>query len=489
MRHLLSLSIGPVQDFIAAARRTADLHAGSQLLQRVVQAAAETLPAPSASSWGVGRVFPVTLGSGGSNKLLAVVGDDPAAAAAKAEQAAKAALSAAWADARDAMGSQAVAVIDDDRAQRQVQEFLEFYAAWVPVTEATYPQARLEVEALLAGTKSLRAFRQQCGDDARIANSALDPARPNVLARAGKSSVPEKLVDVAPLWLKSTELLDAVSLLKRALSARGSATRLGRVLSTRELAQRTKEPGYSGDLDTEPEFAYFAVLVADGDRMGERLGGFTSPATHRLFAEKLNAFSRAAAVHVEAADGQLVYAGGDDVLALLPVKGVVGCARRLAEEFATQTASATLSVGVAIVHYKEPLTVSVARARDAEHAAKVERNSLAVAVHKRSGNPVIFTERWPDSAASAEGFLSRWIGHYDANRVSRSLGYVLRELALDFPSEASGDVLTGEVCRVLAHSESDPAVAVDVPPLADVDDLDRFVTLLLVSRFLSGVGS
>ncbi len=43
MTHLLSISIGPVQDFIAAARRTADLYAGSQILQELSKEAARYL--------------------------------------------------------------------------------------------------------------------------------------------------------------------------------------------------------------------------------------------------------------------------------------------------------------------------------------------------------------------------------------------------------------------------------------------------------------
>ncbi len=38
--HLIALSIGPVQDFIAAARRTRDLWFGSHMLSEIAKAAA-----------------------------------------------------------------------------------------------------------------------------------------------------------------------------------------------------------------------------------------------------------------------------------------------------------------------------------------------------------------------------------------------------------------------------------------------------------------
>ena len=228
--------------------------------------------------------------------------------------------------------------------------------------------------------------------------------------------------------------------------------------------------------------------------MGEQLDRHGIPATHRLLAQKLDGFSSRAAAEVADADGQLVYAGGDDVVAFVPVVRVVECAENLANAFAGFVPGATLSVGAAIGHYKEPLSVTLARAREAERAAKVNRNSLAVAVYKRAGNPVLHDEQWAlrdnptdGSRFRAEG-LSTWIGHYREDRVSHSLAFALRQLALEFPNnKAEGGVLAAEVVRVIRHSESKPAIVDDAPPIESVADLDGFVELLLVSRFLAGV--
>ena len=43
MKHLLAISIGPVQDFIAASRRTNDLYAGSTMLAELAKAVAHLL--------------------------------------------------------------------------------------------------------------------------------------------------------------------------------------------------------------------------------------------------------------------------------------------------------------------------------------------------------------------------------------------------------------------------------------------------------------
>ncbi|MEJ5370334.1 MAG: type III-B CRISPR-associated protein Cas10/Cmr2, partial [Bryobacteraceae bacterium] len=98
MTYLLSISIGPVQDFIAAARRTADLYAGSQILQEVCKAAAMSIH----ESGGM-LIFPSGPGADGANKILARVEGDPKQVSQKAETAARAKLWELWREALDAL--------------------------------------------------------------------------------------------------------------------------------------------------------------------------------------------------------------------------------------------------------------------------------------------------------------------------------------------------------------------------------------------------
>lgn len=484
---LLLLSIGPVQEFIAAARRTADLHAGSHLLECVVDAAAKTLPDPPPSGWGVGRVFPADTGNGGANKLLAIV-TSPEVAAQEAEAAARGVLMDAWNDAIKLLPGGATTFLGADqaaRALRQIEGFLEFYSVWLPVTKDDYEQTRQTCEAVLAATKAVRAFPQQPGDDAQIASSALDPTRPNVVAGRRVNAVPVSLRDRFPLWLKATELLDAVSLVKRALSIGPEDSHqlgLGAVLSTRDLAQRAVDPDYHSVEETEPGYTYFAILSADGDHMGARLSALATPDQHRVFSRTLDEFARAAKDVVNNHHGQLVYAGGDDVLAFLPVPFVLGCATELAEQFAAVTGG-TLSAGVAIVHYKEPLSLGLRRARAAEATAKITRNALAVALYKRGGTPTVYSESWP--SAGQHQLLSVWVAHHAAGKVTRSLGYSLRELATRLPPEIDPGVLNAEVRRVVEHSGSDKSVRDDLPDLKSLAELGNFITMLLVARFLT----
>lgn len=94
--HLLALTVGPVQDFIAAARRTRDLWFGSYLLSEVSKAAAKAVgdhvginklifPAPNNDA-DLQRGSPLNV----ANVILAEVGDsDPAPVAREAKEAAR----------------------------------------------------------------------------------------------------------------------------------------------------------------------------------------------------------------------------------------------------------------------------------------------------------------------------------------------------------------------------------------------------------------
>ena len=88
----------------------------------------------------------------------------------------------------------------------------------------------------------------------------------------------------------------------------------------------------------------------------------------------------------------LVYAGGDDVLAFLPVDQCMemstgGCMTRSPSSL-QPFGSVTLSVGLAIAHFMENLEDLLAYGREAEAAAKrPDRNGLAVQLHKRGGTP------------------------------------------------------------------------------------------------------
>jgi CRISPR-associated protein Cmr2 len=157
---------------------------------------------------------------------------------------------------------------------------------------------------------------------------------------------------------------------------------------------------------SEP-YPYVACLVADGDHMGRAIDRLGSVAEHRRFSEALARFAGEARRIVEQEHrGILVYAGGDDVLAFLPLSDALSCADDLRKGFvkamdaacASMTAEdrPTLSVGVGVGHVLESMGDLLTLGRQAERRAKGSRNTLAVLVDKRSGGTHPWQARWSE---------------------------------------------------------------------------------------------
>lgn len=131
----------------------------------------------------------------------------------------------------------------------------------------------------------------------------------------------------------------------------------------------------------------------------------------------------------------MIYAGGDDVLAILPARTALVCAGELSRTFRKNYEKpngeprrecllmgekASVSGGLAIVHYKEDLRFALEAARKAEKAAKnAGRDALQIAACRRSGEhatalcPWKFVDRldgWVQSFAQDDA-SDRWAYH------------------------------------------------------------------------------
>ncbi len=477
MSYLLAISVGPVQDFIAAARRTADLYAGSQLLLEVTKEIARFLEEKGAT-----LIFPSDAKQGGANKILVEVTGDPKHLVDQAKQAAKSILLRQWRfQVREFSNTDC---IDIDRARMQLEDFLEIYAAWVELGD--YKKSRESVERLLAGRKALRDFEQNIDDDTGIPKSPLDASRASVLRNF--ENVGDTTANGKQLRLRKNEFLDAISLLKRIYGARES----DRVIDTRTMARRAKTPNAMPDerlFEDEDSITelqpYYAILHADGDKMGALIETKNSAEEHRIFSSKLSSFAEGVQKIVEKHHGFKIYSGGDDVLAFLPVNTAIACARELADAFLQE---ASLSVGIAIVHYREPLSISLDYSRTAEKAAKNKSdkdpnnhgNRLAVALHTRGGAPMTVVEPWNKPE------LEKLLELYQKESVSKGVPYELKQLAREWEkTDLPMIALKAEAKRIAARKEG---VKLEIPELTSIKDLEIFANKLVLARFLSGLG-
>jgi len=218
--------------------------------------------------------------------------------------------------------------------------------------------------------------------------------------------------------------------------------------SVPKIAERNKIQ--KGEFDKKSKNPYVAILAFDGDEMGKWVSGaklpkliddqvaqvsqkareyleklpdsqniyrLLSPSYHLQFSEALANFAtKEAEKIVKKHGGQLIYAGGDDVLAMLPATKAIECARELRNTFRKSYSDdkdnkndkkyilpgnrMDVSVGLAIGHFKTPLQMLVREAQAAEKRAKsvYGRAAFAVSLYKRSGEIIHWGTKWDSNA-------------------------------------------------------------------------------------------
>lgn len=185
---------------------------------------------------------------------------------------------------------------------------------------------------------------------------------------------------------------------------------------------------------------YYAVIAMDGDEMGGWLAGEkipelrellhpklrdyfmglkdtradaglsarrpVGPALHAAISAALSTFASEVAPLIVAENlGTMIYSGGDDLLALCPAASALRCANALRDAFSgrddamgdgwracggrrriTMGGRASMSAGIAVVHYHDDLRIALETARDAQdRAKKAGRDRLCLVTARRSG--------------------------------------------------------------------------------------------------------
>ncbi|TQN28628.1 CRISPR-associated protein Cmr2 [Haloactinospora alba] len=188
-----------------------------------------------------------------------------------------------------------------------------------------------------------------------------------------------------------------------------------------ELLGHHRKGGSGETLPPSPPCAYLAVLVQDLDSMGRYLSGHpldpsmdrpqVSAAQHRLVSQRLQALAARQRAAVEDPDvrGRVVYAGGDDLLALLPADTALHAARRCHDEVPGDLP--TPSTALLFFHHAVPLQLALRRAREGLTAAKDARelkHGLSVEYLRSSSASDRHVGRWEDGPTSSlEVFLPR----------------------------------------------------------------------------------
>lgn len=248
---------------------------------------------------------------------------------------------------------------------------------------------------------------------------------------------------------------------------------------------------------------YYAILMMDGDKMGKLVNGSTlastwesvlhpdifqrlqsesfdalykknwdkifkqyprrllTPAIHAAISESLGDFAiYGVASIVNQNNGRLIYAGGDDVCAVMPVETVLETAQKIQRYYnsafqiikpdnsITQVRKTwkiekgklsinlgtgegiSISAGILLCHHKENLSMMIKAAHnllDSEAKEKSGRNVCAIELRKRSGGSRFFTRKWDDDTWKSFTTIGKAAGGNVNNieAVSKSLVYRL----------------------------------------------------------------
>lgn len=351
--------------------------------------------------------------------------------------------------------------------------------------------------------------------------------------------------------------------------------------STTELAGGRRDEEDDDPSADEPMGRYYAILLMDGDEMGKIVAGaprghvweevlaaplvnrirgadgerlrdaavadiwrsllsqerLLTPARHAAISEALGYFSTVTVPQViEKHEGELIYAGGDDVLALLPVRTVLKAAQELAQAYQWSFVGlapdpehrggpkagplahvtdkpgrlvihmgpkATISAGIAIVHHKSPFKWAL---KEAHYLLKdigkkkCGRAAFAVGLYKRGGGPALFGAKWSSGLLDTLNEVARAF-ETGGQDLSRGLAYHLDALQVGLkPLAARQDqALEAMLERLLEKSglsgqgskQQREALARNVAQLLRPQEHfhrgDRWIDPLLIARFLGEV--
>lgn len=146
---------------------------------------------------------------------------------------------------------------------------------------------------------------------------------------------------------------------------------------------------------------FYAILMMDGDSLGKDMSKRENQAA---ISNALAAFTQTVPKAVIDNNGFLIYAGGDDVLAILPLEDAIPCALNIRSKWKAAFKDSpgmlnekSISAGIVYAHMKLPLTQILKDThRLLEDVAKEEtgRDALAVRVWKPAGTQLTWSAKW-----------------------------------------------------------------------------------------------
>jgi len=503
-QYLFLFTIGPVQSFIAQARKTRDLYAGSQVLQDIIKAVMKF----AKERYKAEIIIPDPCSEAKPNRLLLSSNFDDDEKANDFGQDLERAAREKWIElAINSLIQAGVCSIGerinvecfDGRFYRellenhdskldlppgyrqQICDFLEVY--WVGIKRTgkdNYVDEYNNVQKLLAAIKNTRHFNQihepgarKCSLDgernALFYRKTANNRKPEFLQGQREGKVEANEIRHKKYLMNPGEALSAVSLAKRFYEKGQGFPSTAKISLSHALAKIRADSKDKEVLDAFEELfeketfdeqlyyednltknyfikhgyeteklepvkekhdkvktsfkehkqkfqKYYALIAFDGDDMGRVWSGeFLKDKVgleefQKILAKQLGEFAKEAEGIVDVHKGKTVYAGGDDFLGFVNLNSLFKVMKIIREKYDTVVSDRlhdmllpgnklSFSAGVAIAHYKEPLSIVLYEAHAAEAEAKdvfnkYGKNAFAISVLKHSGESRKCLFRW-----------------------------------------------------------------------------------------------
>lgn len=206
---------------------------------------------------------------------------------------------------------------------------------------------------------------------------------------------------------------------------------------------------------------YYALLIADGDSIGELFSSKKKKEEHRTLSTAISKFAVCVPPMIkEKYKGTCIYAGGEDVLAYLPLHTALDCARDLEKTFDGEIGmfsytdregnirKPTLSGAIIIAHHLTPLSEIFKLARSAEREAKKvkDKNTLVVVHNTRSGSKRRVKDKWSNLYKR----LIQLVEYINHDWISKGTAFELYQMHREFIElNISGEGIINEALRIV----------------------------------------
>lgn len=228
---------------------------------------------------------------------------------------------------------------------------------------------------------------------------------------------------------------------------------------------------------------YYAIIKLDGDDIGQVYTRRSDKKTHSDLSRKIAGFSNEAKKIIEKYDGMCIFAGGEDILAFLPISTAFAALKEIRLTFPKTLSSLssadqefTLSAGIVIAHLMTPLKPLLRRVEELEAYAKAiddQKDAFAIELIHRGGKSSPFRSKFGNECNNIRS-LETIIENLTGKEYSMSFIHHLI-MSLQRIEQVDEELLENMVCVLIQQ-----AIKQAMPMLEKEEQAERLAQIMLL---------